>query len=204
MRRNISMPRARGRAAARAAALAGVLLLGACGSSDGPSGASNPFLTGDFSGGKIAEQTKQVDPSLFEKQKFCPQIELRGDSHVLPVYARGQEGDPGGMRYQATIREWARECIHSGDTMTIKVGVIGRVVTGPAGVEGAVELPLRIAVTGDEDAVLASELVPVTVAMSSASGTQGWNIVVDTITVPAADATRIYIGFDEEAGRKRR
>ncbi|AXS39505.1 hypothetical protein D1F64_04865 [Breoghania sp. L-A4] len=194
----------RGRAAARAGALAGLLLLGACGSSDGPPGAGNPFLTGDFSGGKIAEENKPVDPTLFERQKFCPQVEVRGDSHLLTVYARGQEDDPSGLRYQATIREWARECFHSGDMVTIKVGVIGRVVSGPAGVDGAVDLPLRIAVTGDEDAVLASELVPVAVAMTAASGTQAWNTVVDSITVPAAGASRIYIGFDEEAGRKRR
>ena len=184
--------------------VAGLLALSGCGAVDKLSGGAGSVLSGDFSGGKLGAGKPKIDPSIFAVQKFCPPIEVRGDAHVLTVYARGQEEDPGGLRYQATIRKWARECTHTGDTVTIKVGLVGRVVAGPAGVDGPLRLPVRIAVTDGEKAVLASELVPVVASLSDSDRTEPWSLVIDTISVPAASARKIYVGFDADARGKRR
>jgi hypothetical protein len=199
MRQRVAM----GRVAMGGLAVAGLLLMAGCSAVDKVSEGAGSILSGDFTGKTEAEKRK-VDPSIFAVQKFCPTISVRGDGHVISAYARGQEGDPSGLRYQATIRKWARECIHSGDNVTIKVGIVGRVVGGPAGVDGPIKLPVRIAVMGKDDVVLASELAPVEVNLSEADRTEPWSTVNDTITVPAADATKIYIGFDEGKASGRR
>ena len=50
------------------------------------------------------------------------------------------------LRYQVTIVRTARECHVNSGIMTMKVGVEGRVITGPAGGPGTVDVPLRLAV----------------------------------------------------------
>lgn len=188
-------------------AVAAVSALAACGSIDSmvdkvtgggrPDPAPQPVQT------LTPEQQREL--SIVAAQQSCPPIEVRGDTHVLTVYARGQEGDPSGLRYQATMRQWARECFHSGEMVAIKVGLAGRVVAGPAGVDGPVELPVRIAVTNSDNAAIQSELVPVTVTLSETDKTEGWSTVVDgLINVSALEARKVYIGFDDEAAKKRR
>ena len=58
------------------------------------------------------------------------------------------EGEPSALdlRYQGSITRTARECHLNGSTMTMKVGIEGRIITGPAGGPGNVDVPMRIAV----------------------------------------------------------
>ncbi len=204
MRMKVLQPGMRRRVAMGGIAAISLLLIAGCSAVDNVSnGAGSSIMSGDFSG-KSGDEKPKVDQSLFAVQKFCPTISVRGDAHVTSVYARGQEGRTNGLRYQATIRKWARECTHSGDTVTIKVGIIGRLVAGPAGIDGPIKLPVRIAVMADEDNVLTSELVPIEVTLSETDMTEPWSTVIDTITVPAAQASKIYIGFDDGKGKKRR
>jgi len=50
------------------------------------------------------------------------------------------------LRYQGTIIRTARECNVTAGVVTMKVGVEGRIITGPAGGPGTVDVPLRIAI----------------------------------------------------------
>ena len=50
------------------------------------------------------------------------------------------------LRYQVSIIRTARECHLAGNVMTMKVGIEGRIIIGPAGGPGEVDVPLRIAV----------------------------------------------------------
>ncbi|WP_216072652.1 hypothetical protein, partial [Acinetobacter baumannii] len=60
---------------------------------------------------------------------------------------QGGEG-PTELRYQATITDLARECRIEGQTMIVKVGIEGRVLTGPKAEGNArLTLPIRMAVT---------------------------------------------------------
>ena len=45
-------------------------------------------------------------------------------------------------RYQVSIGQTARECTPAGGVMTMKVGVQGRILLGPAGGPGQVDIPL--------------------------------------------------------------
>ena len=47
------------------------------------------------------------------------------------------------LRYQVTIGGTARECRMEGGLVSIKVGMEGRVILGPEGSAGSVDVPLR-------------------------------------------------------------
>src|SRR5262245_50754075 len=74
----------------------------------------------------------------------CPVADVRAGASTLQVNAPGEKST-NTVRYQATIARLARECAVRGANMTIKVGVQGRVVVGPAGGAGEIEVPLRYA-----------------------------------------------------------
>ena len=50
------------------------------------------------------------------------------------------------LRYQAGLSQTARECKLNGQTLTMRVGIQGRIILGPAGGPGQIELPIRLAV----------------------------------------------------------
>src|SRR5690348_15015548 len=66
----------------------------------------------------------------------CPSVEVREGATTMAINAPG--GDPGPMntRYQVTIGDTARECAPLGGMMSMRVGVEGRVLLGPAGGPG--------------------------------------------------------------------
>ena len=77
----------------------------------------------------------------------CPGVSVRTGAATLMVGSKPGE-DPAAMdlRYQVTIVRTARECHVNSGIMTMKVGVEGRVITGPAGGAGTVDVPIRLAV----------------------------------------------------------
>jgi hypothetical protein len=81
-----------------------------------------------------------VDPS-----EDCPGVDVRAGASTMQLNAPGQDATAVTVRYQVTIARTARECIVRGTNLTVKVGVLGRIILGPAGVPGQLEIPLRIA-----------------------------------------------------------
>ena len=73
---------------------------------------------------------------------------MRTGAATLMIGSKPGEGEPSALdlRYQGTIIRTARECHVNAGVMTMKVGIEGRVITGPAGGPGTVDVPLRIAV----------------------------------------------------------
>src|SRR4030095_12110333 len=76
----------------------------------------------------------------------CPGVDVRQGASTLAISTPGAETGPMTTRYQVTIAQTARECAALGGVMTMKVGVQGRVLLGPAGGPGQVDIPLRMAV----------------------------------------------------------
>src|ERR1039457_6466876 len=78
----------------------------------------------------------------------CPDVRVRTGAATLMIGSKPGEGSPAALdlRYQGSIIRTARECHVNAGIMTVKVGIEGRVITGPAGGPGTVDVPLRIAV----------------------------------------------------------
>jgi hypothetical protein len=64
----------------------------------------------------------------------------------MNIAAKTTDPTAGDLRYQLSFGQTARECAVQGATMIVKVGVQGRVILGPMGGPGKVEVPLRYAV----------------------------------------------------------
>jgi hypothetical protein len=122
----------------------------------------------------------------------------------LEVAAKTGQATAADLRYQLSFGQTARECLVQGGVMTIKVGVQGRVILGPMGSPGQVDVPLRYAVVreGAQPKTIATKFkrLPVTVGPDQ---THVQFVDVEeglTFPVPSRseiDAYVIYVGFDE-------
>jgi hypothetical protein len=154
------------------------------------------------SGAVVTAPTKEVTAADFaKKDSYCPPIQIRAGTSSMTVYERGHENETQYVRYLASITQTARECTIAGDTLTIKVGIAGRVVAGPKGSAANVTLPIRIAVAKQFGGTgpLYSQLFKIPVSLAAPSFGANYNHV-EQVTVTAGPQDRnliIYVGFDE-------
>jgi len=137
------------------------------------------------------------------KEIDCPGVEVRNGAATLSIAAPGVEAGPMTTRYQVTIADTARECAPLGGVMTMKVGVQGRVLLGPAGAPGNVDVPLRIAVVqeGVNPKTIVSKFYRVPVQVQPGQTSVPYAQVEQDLTFPmpppaVLDAYVVYVGFD--------
>jgi hypothetical protein len=135
----------------------------------------------------------------------CPSVEYRQGAATWAVNGPVAESAALSVRYQGSLMQTARECIVSGNNLIIKVGVQGRLVVGPAGSAGTVNVPLRYALVreGLHPQPLWSKLfmVPVTIPPGDLNLT--WVHIEEEMTVPRPsnqdlESYVVYIGFDPD------
>ncbi len=127
----------------------------------------------------------------------CPPIKVRDGGEVLLNYGGARSGTPQTLHYQAGLEKETRNCVVSNGLITVKMGVIGRVLLGPAGKEASVNLPLRFTVERNGMSVF-SEKYSVPVQISAATQTGEFVKVVDNVAIPylGGETIVIYVGFD--------
>lgn len=133
----------------------------------------------------------------------CPMVDVRQGASTLPVYGSGA-ADATNLRYQATIAQMARECTFGGATLTIKVGVQGRILLGPIGGPGQLDVPLRMALVqeGPEPRTLWTKLQKIRVNIPPGQPHVTFTHVEEGVTVPKPrpaelESYIIYVGFDQ-------
>jgi hypothetical protein len=136
----------------------------------------------------------------------CPGVQIRNGAATLMVGSKPGEGEPAALdvRYQGSIIRTARECHVAAGMMTMKVGVEGRVITGPAGGPGTVDVPLRVAVVqeGVEPKTVASRFGKEVVTMNNAVDRAIFTHIEPDIVFPLPqplgliDRYVVYVGFD--------
>jgi hypothetical protein len=178
-------------------AMAGALLLG-CGG--GSSFGDDSSWFGQLFGGK-----GEAPPQPVDNQLFCPPVRIRPGASTFAVGLPGKQAAGADLRYQATISRTARDCTPNGDQITARIGIQGRVISGPAGSPATVEIPIRVAVVqgGVQERTIATKVYRTTVSMS-ASGNDAFSLVAEDIVYPAptpatVDSYIFYIGFDPQA-----
>jgi hypothetical protein len=184
-------------------------LLGGCSSTETFSASRFTSLFGGSS--SESAPAASTTPALDETD--CPTVEIRPGAASLAVSLPSRPGsDPeiNNLRYQLNFGETARECRINAGTMTIKVGVQGRVVLGPAGGPGPVSVPLRYAVVreGPEPKPITSKFHQTSVTVPPNSPNTPFTVVVDDISFPVPpggeiDAYVIYVGFDPQGASAR-
>lgn len=187
------------------ASIAVAVLLAACASSDGGSGGG---LSGLFGGGNnpnagvVTVPNPKFDANYFARTGYCPPVHILPGTESLIVYDKGHDGDAAFVRTQGSITETARECqALDTTTLSIKVGISGRILAGPKGGAGTVTMPIRIAVARQHDnSVLFSKAFPVSANLNPPDFGADYSQVVDQVVVQVGPDDRdlvIYVGFDE-------
>jgi hypothetical protein len=164
----------------------------------------------NFFSGSTANSPQQVTGT--QELAECPFIDIRQGASTLTIGPGGASDETGqsnnngamAVKYQGTFVRAARECAKVGDNMVMKVGVEGRIIVGPAGGPGQVEVPLRMAVVkettaGTKPIATKFVLVPVTVASDTDNPT--FTYIEDDLAFPMPpsgelDEYVVYIGFD--------
>ena len=136
----------------------------------------------------------------------CPTVDVRTGAATLMIGSKPGEGDPSALdlRYQGTIVRTARECRVNAGVMTMKVGIEGRVITGPAGGPGTVDIPLRIAVVqeGINPKTITSKFARIQVGIADTVDRVPFTHVDPDVSFPMPariadiDAYVVYVGFD--------
>jgi hypothetical protein len=165
----------------------------------GPAAAESDegFFSRLFSRGK----TESAATDNKQQTLDCPEIRVPPGESSLRV---GGEGSAS-VRHQFAVGQVARECGVAGKELTIKVGVKGRLVLGPAGSPGSYSAPLSISVrqqTGDK--ILASKIFNVGATIAPGATGADFTVVTEPFAVPfttehAADDYEVVVGFGKGA-----
>jgi hypothetical protein len=138
----------------------------------------------------------------------CPPLDVRQGASTITVYGSGDRVATN-VRYQATVAELARECAALGATMTIKVGLQGRVILGPVGGPGRLDVPVRFALVqeGPEPKTIWTKLYKLSVEIPAGQTNVPFTHIEDNLTFPKPrpselEAYVIYAGFDQQGLRE--
>jgi hypothetical protein len=161
------------------------------------------FFTGNS--GKLASPAPSSTAGATSSEIDCPSVEYRQGAATWTVNGPAAENTALSVRYLGSFIQTARECIVTGNSLTIKVGVQGRIVVGPAGSAGTINIPVRYALVreGLQPRPVWSRLFMVPVAIPPGDLNMTWLHVEEEMTVPRPPAEElegyvIYVGFDPD------
>jgi hypothetical protein len=177
-----------------------------------PSGSDSSFkdrMNALFFGASAKTHTP-ADPGAIPSADIdCPGIDIRTGAATYSVGPQGTaDATPTTLRYQADIAKTARECSVSAGSMTIKVGVQGRLILGPTGGPGQVDVPIRLALVqeGVEPKTIWTKFYRVGVTVPPGQTSVPFVQIEENMTFPMPkpaelDAYVIYVGFDPTADK---
>ncbi len=147
-------------------------------------------------------------PGEETRRIFCPEIMVLEGTAAAQAYA-GNPPSKDNLRYQSSVDDVARECSLDGERVSIKVGVAGKVLLGPAGAPGSFNVPVRVAVIRQKDnQPLVSKLYRAVASIPSGQTYATFTIVSEPLFVPfiqdhTEDDYSIKVGIDEGAGAEK-
>jgi hypothetical protein len=204
MRWAMIAPRWRGEGCA--ASLAAALILSGCSSASTPTEAAGSGVTSRFSSlfSGSASPAAQAAGGPGIDAADCPNVEIRTGAGTLTVGGKPPEASATDVRYQLTFTELARQCMVVGADLVVKVGVQGRIIVGPVGGPGPIDIPLRYAVVreGAQASTIATKFKRLPADVPPGQANVVFSDVEENLSFPmpsrAALASYIvYVGFDE-------
>jgi hypothetical protein len=132
----------------------------------------------------------------------CPRFKIwPADRHVT-VYEPGRVGERLAMRHRGSITKVARQCQINGPQVSVKYGFAGRVLMGPRGTDGMVELPVNLYLTREDGSKIRTERIAVEVELRRENPVDYFS-VVRTISFEAEPGTapssyKLFVAFDRE------
>jgi hypothetical protein len=185
-------------------------MFGSSGSTSDSSSSSDSSFGSRFSqlfSSKSQEATTTATPSTQASENSdltCPSVAIRFGASTLSVGLPGKPASGNDLRYQGSIIRTARDCNLQGGQVTARIGILGRIISGPAGAPATIDVPMRVAVVqeGAPEKVIATKAVRTTVTMEGEN--TEFSLVAEDLTYPtptaaANDKYIFYVGFDPAA-----
>jgi hypothetical protein len=147
-----------------------------------------------------------TSPGEEDRHTYCPEVLILEGTEASRAHA-GTPPSNANLRHQYSLTETARECKRDGDELTLKIGVAGKVLLGPAGSSGSYTVPVRMAILRKSDnEPEVSKLYHTAVKVGQSETETDFTIVSESLHVrfvqdhAEADYT-IRVGIDEGPGR---
>jgi len=175
------------------------------GSSGGSTGSSIGSRFSQLFGSSSQEASTSASPSTQSTENSsdltCPSVAIRFGASTLSVGMPGKPASGNDLRYQGSITRTARDCNLQGNQITARIGIQGRIITGPAGAPATIDVPMRVAVVqeGAPDKVIVTKPLRTSVTMDgeiTEFSLVAEDIVYPTPTLAANDKYIFYVGFD--------
>lgn len=166
------------------------------------SGSSSGFFSGFSAKGRQTAATTQGDVT-------CPPVEVRQGASTLTVSPAGEKSAMS-VKYQGEFVRTARDCTVANGSMAMRIGVEGRIIVGPMGGPGEVDVPLRIAVVQESPGgmrAIATKFIRIPVTLGPSDGSALFTHVEEGLTFPVPSPTSqlddyiAYVGFDPLAAQ---
>lgn len=190
----------------RSSAVLGVVAaLAACSSDDGVAPADT--IAGQLIRGTTAP-AHTPDPDDYKKIAHCPKVAVRAGTQTHLVTERAKAGAAPKIRFQGTITKTARDCDTGTGNLKMRIGVAGRLLTGPDGGSGTVRLPVRVValippLEQKEAEVLYSKLHEVAVDLPAGRPSVSWAMIDEGVDVKLDKRVKVYVGFDTQGEAKK-
>ncbi len=184
------------------------------GSSSSPGSSSSSSLVRGLPAGSascsarnLQEATTTSTPSTQATENSndltCPSVAIRYGASTLSVGLPGKPASGSDLRYQGSITRTARDCNLANGQVTARIGILGRIIVGPAGAPPTVDVPMRVAVVQDgaPEKVIATKAIRTTVPLAPEEQNAEFSLVAEDVTYPAPTAAAndkyiFYVGFD--------
>lgn len=132
---------------------------------------------------------------------LCTKFTVYNSDRFLTVYNVGQYGDGLAVKYRGELTKAARECQFQPGVVMMKYGFAGRVLLGPKGAAGTVNLPVLIHLTDAKGNKIKTEKVTVPVTVEPGKPI-GYFSIVRRIDIPLQGGQsgrdyRVFVGFDK-------
>ncbi|MBX3583811.1 MAG: hypothetical protein KF810_18135 [Rhizobiaceae bacterium] len=177
------------------------MALAACQSGDSGGGSGNML---GFGGAKEPKPPEEGKVLASELTAYCPRVIVKEAESTINRYAKGGEGDPAKLSWQASISESTRSCSRQTGMLQMNVAVAGRVVPGPAGASGTVTLPVKVTVMQGDGTALYTQTFNQQVTLA---GTQAQQFLLSdqnvVVPIPADNTLQVFAGFDTGTSKKK-
>jgi hypothetical protein len=135
----------------------------------------------------------------------CPFLDIRQGASTLTFPPPSPDGSNEAMslKYQGIFVRAARDCAVVSGQMVMRVGVQGRIIVGPAGGAGHIEVPVRIAVVSaplTAPKTVVTKLIRIPVTIGTTDDNVDFTHIEEGLSFPVpssgGDPYIVYIGFD--------
>jgi hypothetical protein len=143
-----------------------------------------------------AAQARYPDAVNQDVDFDCPVLDVSANGASIRDFGGAADAGAQALRNQISITNLARECKDAGANISMKLGVEGSVLLGPAGSPGTFTVPLLFEARL-KDKVVATRRETLSVTIPPGDSRAFFNTVLTDFVIPKDDDTDVFVGLSQ-------